>query len=178
MKARVQTMALVHSMLSESRMREVDLRTMLEVLMPGEHGGAIELAGPDVIIPTYQTMPLAMVIQELYTNSTKHGAMSVRGGMVYIRWELAGNPAQEPAELRLMWREINGPPIYDQPRPGLGTSLIEGFARSELQGRIELRFPRGGAAHDLVVTLGGPNSAMRAGPPDAAAPLHAGQRSS
>ena len=55
--------------------------------------------------------------------------------------------------LTLDWRETGGPTIPQEPATGLGTELIRGFARHELRGSIELRFPPEGAHHTLVANF-------------------------
>ena len=116
MKARVQTMALVHSMLSQNRL-SIDLRSMLQALMPSETPCQVDLAGPHVMIPSYQTMPMGMVIQELYTNSMKHGAMSASGGTLRIAWSLEANSGGPAVHLRVQWCESGGPTILARPAP-------------------------------------------------------------
>ena len=60
---------------------------------------------------------------------------------------------EDHRSFRWTWLERGGPPIEKEPAPGLGTALIEGFIGSDLQGRVELRFPRSGADHEFSMSF-------------------------
>ncbi|HEX5377603.1 MAG TPA: PAS domain-containing protein [Phenylobacterium sp.] len=68
---------------------------------------------------------LALLIHELGTNATKHGALSVAGGRI----GLTADPAS-PGKGVLVWREVGGPPVKPPTRTGFGTRLIEAAMRS------------------------------------------------
>lgn len=151
---RVQAMARVHSMLSESRWSSLDIREIIGSMRPPEAPGRLTLEGPDVLIPVRQATPLGMAVQELMSNSLKHGALACPGGRVEIRWE-ADEPADdgEQGELRITWSELGGPRIDGDPPRGLGTSLVEGFCRFELGGDVEFDFRPDGVHHRICVRL-------------------------
>lgn len=89
------------------------------------------------MLPPYATQPLAMVMHELTTNAVKHGAISVAGGRVLVRWRLerADNPGERPPRLR--WVEVGGPPLAGSPaRRGFGTRVLEGTLRGQLGGAV------------------------------------------
>jgi two-component sensor histidine kinase len=151
-RGRVQAMARVHAMLSQSRWTSLDLREIIEVMRPPESPGHIQLDGPDVSIPVRQATPLGMTVQELMSNSLKHGALSAVGGNVRVRWGTTDGHATR-RRLWIDWTESGGPPIDADPEPGLGTSLIEGFCRFELGGEVELGFAPGGVHHVFNLTL-------------------------
>ena len=93
-----------------------------------------------------------MVLNELMTNSMKHGALGADGGCVRVGWETtAGSDGGRLVEIK--WSEAGGPPIGEEPVPRVGTSLVEGLVVSELRGRAELTYPRDGARHTLYVTF-------------------------
>ena len=74
--------------------------------------------GPASSIPERLCPSFALLLHELGTNATKYGALSVPQGMVDIRWD------QETTSVRLVWREINGPPVTAPARTGIGTRLL------------------------------------------------------
>jgi PAS domain S-box-containing protein len=72
----------------------------------------------------------ALLIHELATNATKHGALSVPGGRIMIGWSV--DRTQQDAELRFTWVERGGPPARPPEDTGLGTVLMSSFGKSEL----------------------------------------------
>ena len=152
-RGRVEAMARVHAMLSQSRWTSLDLREIIEAMRPPESSGRVHLEGPGVLIPVRQATPLGMAVQELMSNSLKHGALSAPWGNLSVRWRTSAHADAHRRELLIDWQESGGPAITTPPEPGLGTSLIEGFCRFELGGEVELGFPPGGARHALRLVL-------------------------
>lgn len=153
-RRRVEAMARVHAMLSQSRWTSLDLREIIEAMRPPEAPGHINLDGPDVRIPVRQATPLGMTVQELMSNSLKHGALSAAGGALAIRWGTdAHSDGQARRALWIDWRESGGPSVDTSPDPGLGTSLIEGFCRFELGGDVELGYSPDGVRHTIRIVL-------------------------
>jgi len=150
---RVRSMAAVHAMLSESSWRPLQLVEMIKNITPGDTPGKLYYAGPDLLIPAHQATPLAMVLQELVSNSMKYGALSTAGAQVRVSWTTTAVDDQETA-MTLTWSESGGPPVTPDPEPGLGTQLVNGFARFELRGSIDLDFSSpAGVRHTLTCRL-------------------------
>jgi PAS domain S-box-containing protein len=149
---RVMSMAAVHSMLSHTSWGSLSLEEMVSKLLPHGRRGMIEVEGEPVQIPAHQCTSLGMVIGELMANSLKYGALSWEKGRVLMAWrdEASANGTQT---VRMTWQERGGPPIEKDPIPQLGTSLIKGFLRSDLQGEAILNYPREGVAHEFIITL-------------------------
>lgn len=149
---RVCAMAGVHAMLSASRWAPIDLSALAEGIGPPDAPGTFEAIGPAVEVTPRQATPLGSILQELFSNSLKYGALGARGGQVRISWHVTHTELESP-QLSVEWVETGGPEITELPTEGLGTSLILGFARFELRGEAILRFPRSGAHHTLRVGL-------------------------
>src|SRR6202165_5774397 len=64
------------------------------------------IAGPDIRVTSGAVIAIAMTLNELCTNTTKFGALSVPAGRVDIEWTL--DPTRH---LHLKWTERNGPPV-------------------------------------------------------------------
>ena len=62
------------------------------------------------------------------------------------------------------WREQDGPPIENEPQPGLGTQIIEGLTRSDLRGQATLSYPNEGVHHVFQMMLFREGSGMNAFP--------------
>jgi two-component sensor histidine kinase len=155
-RSRVQAMSSVHLLLSQAHGRSVDLVSLLKLLTPSERAAALCLSGPQVGIPARQLTALGMVMQELFMNSLKYGALSTKNGRLFIDWRLTDDDAEQSSDqrLELTWRESGGPPVADdQPKPGIGTGLIDGLVRHELDGTATLTYPPQGALHQFVFRL-------------------------
>lgn len=89
-------------------------------------GERIRLEGPSgVRIGPREAQALALALHELATNTLKHGALSVAGGRVALRWRSAEGGGPD-ARIVLEWEETGGPPIAGPPaRRGFGTRLLE-----------------------------------------------------
>jgi two-component sensor histidine kinase len=101
----------------------VILRTLIEeALKPFALGPrfASPLDGPRVDVSPEQAVALALILNELATNATKYGALSVPNGRIDLGWTLAPND-----ELHLHWREIGGPAVTPPAKTGFGSRLFE-----------------------------------------------------
>lgn len=81
---------------------------------------------------------LALLIHELGTNATKHGALSTPLGRI----ELASAPAAS-GMVAVIWRETGGPAVTLPTRTGFGSRLIEGALRG-FGGAARAEFPASG----------------------------------
>ena len=166
-RRRLEAMARVHSMLSSAGWGDIDLEALISALRPPETPGAVDFRGPEVFVPARQATAFGSILDELFSNSLKHGSLGASGGAVVIRWSIA-----DAGALELEWREVGGPTPHADPPEGLGTRLIKGFAAFELRGGVTLRYEPDGARHTVRATLD-PAEAGVLGPADAAAPATA-----
>lgn len=149
---RLSAMAQAHGLLADAAWQDLDLRTLIEAVhrpvRPMQRdSGSLRLQGPPVRVTPRQSIPLAMTLMEMVTNSGKHGALSVPRGRVDVSWRL------DDKALHIQWREADGPPVQPPVKPSLGTELIEGFIRYELGGQCDLRYPPTGADHRLTIPV-------------------------
>src|SRR6201991_3402870 len=77
--------------------------------------------GPDVRITSGAVIALAMTLNELCTNTTKFGALSMPTGSVEIAWTVD----DALHRLRLTWTERGGPPVKPPMRRSFGTRMME-----------------------------------------------------
>lgn len=169
-RQRVHALSRVHNLLSDSGGHDLNLRQMVNGLLPMSLGTAsLRISGPNVLLPAPIVQPLAMTLIELATNAAKHGAGHVPGGRLAIEWDVT---SKEPMivdpdfigirTLHLTWKELCGPthpghccefpskPTLDS---GLGTRLMSGFVEFELGGKLDLQYPDGCAEHKISFDL-------------------------
>jgi len=125
---RVDALAYAHRLLAASAWAGADLTELLAV---DSVSSEIEMHGPPLSLPTRFIQPLAVVFQELMVNARQHGALSVSGGKVVMRWR-----DTVPA-LELQWREEWAPTNIGVPTNGLGLDLIQGIVRNQLGGTVK-----------------------------------------
>jgi PAS domain S-box-containing protein len=173
-ESRLRAMVHVHQVLAAAGWDAVELRSLIESTLASlsyvtPHACDIAVAGPPLAVNPQQALPLALIMAEWFTNSSKYGSCGVPGGILRVAWTITNNtannahpPSESPAapprgnsQITLTWTESAGPPIPPNITPSVGTALVQGFATRELQGECELRYPPQGAAHTLRFPLGG-----------------------
>ncbi len=136
---RVQSLARVHALLTDSTWQGAEFRELIrDQLLHGPIDEARLTAwGPTIHLPPQMAVHVAVMLHELGTNSLKYGALSAPKGWVAVSWTVAGDM------LNLQWVERGGPAVSAPTRRGFGTTLIEQSARSE-----------GGSAERLIESDG------------------------
>lgn len=137
-----------------ARREPAELPDLARAVMEPYRGGSRSITvaeAPAVALLPAQTMSLGMILHELATNAVKYGALSAPEGRVTIDWEVAADEEGAP-EVRLRWKESDGPAASLPASGGFGTRLIRFAAERELGGRAELSYrPEG-----LLATLSFP----------------------
>ena len=100
----------------------------------GQGAGRISIEGPDIGITSGAVIALAMTLNELCTNTTKFGALSVPAGRIEIAWTID----DESQRLRLTWSEKGGPSVAPPSRRSFGTRMI-GSLGQQLNGEVQPR---------------------------------------
>jgi len=102
--------------------------------------------GPGIDIASGAVIAIAMTLNELCTNTTKFGALSVPEGHVAVSWSV------DAARLRFTWKEQGGPPVTAPTRQSFGTRLIETLGK-QLKGDVKLAYAPDGFVYVLDVPL-------------------------
>jgi two-component sensor histidine kinase len=110
--------------------------------------GRFSINGPDIAISSGAVIALAMTFNELCTNTTKFGALSVAEGRVDISWKI-DDAAQR---LHLTWTETGGPEVTEPTRRSFGTRMM-GSLGQQLHGSVELCYQPTGFVYILDVPL-------------------------
>ena len=105
--------------------------------------------GPDIRITSGAVIALAMTFNELCTNTTKFGALSMPTGRVEIAWTID----DDKQRLRLTWTEKGGPPVKPPERRSFGTRMMESLGQ-QLNGQVQLSYDPTGFVYALDVPLG------------------------
>jgi two-component sensor histidine kinase len=106
------------------------------------------IKGPGIQITSGAVIAIAMTLNELCTNTTKFGALSVPAGRVAIAWTVEGSTPR----LHLTWSEKDGPMVQAPARRSFGTRLIETLGM-QLKGEVQLTYEPGGFVYALDVPL-------------------------
>jgi two-component sensor histidine kinase len=89
-----------------------------------------------------------MTLNELCTNTTKFGALSVPSGRIDIEWKID----EEKQRLQMIWSEEGGPSVRAPSRQSFGTRLI-GSLGQQLKGEVRLAYEPSGFVYTLDVPM-------------------------
>jgi two-component sensor histidine kinase len=106
------------------------------------------ISGPEIQITSGSVIALAMMLNELCTNTTKFGALSVPTGRIEIVWSID----EKNQRLHLTWTEKDGPPVQAPTRRSFGTRMIETLGK-QLDGEARLNYDPNGFVYALDVPL-------------------------
>jgi two-component sensor histidine kinase len=87
-------------------------------------------------------------LNELCTNTTKFGALSMPAGHVEIAWAID----DESQRLRLTWTEIGGPAVGPPTRRSFATRMMDALGR-QLNGTVRLDYKPSGFVYMLDAPL-------------------------
>ena len=143
----IQALAYCHDLLVQHDWQGASLEELLRVqLAPfgGVDGSKIVVQGPEVFLTPPTMQSLGLIMHELATNATKHGALSSPTGKVAIGW------MHDPEGVRLNWQERGGPPVGQPTRKGFGQVVFERIGAS-LDGAISVDFRPEGFVCDVTI---------------------------
>ncbi len=118
MEGRLAALGRAHDLLMQISWSNASLtHTFSGATEPFESQGArrFHFNGPDIRITSGAVIALAMTFNELCTNTTKFGALSIPTGRVEIAWTID----DDKQRLRLTWTEKGGPPVQAAGTPQL-----------------------------------------------------------
>ncbi|MFH2122278.1 MAG: PAS domain S-box protein [Pseudomonadota bacterium] len=148
--ARIRGMSTVHSLLSANQWQPLPLShlcqriigdTLAFLLPKGQKN--IRVDACDALINNLQAHHLALVLNELTTNSAKHGLANKESVMISVRISPLDNGA-----MQITYRD-NGPgyppEILDgtMDRAGIGMRIMEGIIQANFHGKVELKNDNG-----------------------------------
>jgi PAS domain S-box-containing protein len=145
--SRVQGLATVHSLLSAAGWSSVNLTDLAtEVIhstlriLPPDQRASVHVSPSSIWVSPDQANTLALVINELETNTIKHGQSGKQAPSISVRIEETGGQI-------LLEYQDNGPgypePILDEDDYNVGLYLITNLVRRDLRGKVTLRSDHG-----------------------------------
>jgi two-component sensor histidine kinase len=152
MEGRLAALGRAHDLLMQISWSNASLtHTFSGATEPFESQGArrFHFNGPDLRITSGAVIALAMTFNELCTNTTKFGALSIPTGRVEIAWTIDNDKQR----LRLTWTEKAGPPVQPPERRSFGTRMMESLGQ-QLNGQVQLSYAPTGFVYALDVPLG------------------------
>ena len=152
MEGRLIALGRAHDLLMQVSWANASLsHTLSSATEPYDRRGSrrFHFNGPDIRITSVAVIALAMTFNELCTNTTKFGALSVPTGRVEIAWTID----ELKQRLRLVWTERGGPAVEPPTRRSFGTRMM-GSLGQQLTGQVQLAYEPGGFIYSLDVPLG------------------------
>jgi two-component sensor histidine kinase len=150
-EGRLLALGRAHDLLLQAQWSNADLEEIIRgATEPFDDKGAAKfsIGGPNIRIASSAVIAIAMTLNELCTNTTKFGALSVPAGRVEIVWAIE----EATQRLHLGWTEINGPATQAPVKRSFGTRLIESLGK-QLKGDVRLTYDPHGFAYTLDVPL-------------------------
>jgi len=158
MEGRLLALGRAHDLLMQVSWANASLsHTFMSATEPYDGQGVrrFHFNGPDIRITSGAVIALAMTFNELCTNTTKFGALSVPAGRVDISWTI-----DEPKQrLRLVWTERGGPAVEPPARRSFGTRMMESLGQ-QLSGQVQLTYAPSGFVYSLDVPLSSVRTVM------------------
>jgi PAS domain S-box-containing protein len=111
----------------------------------------VRASGPEVMLNPEATQTFALLVHELATNATKHGALSLPGGHVDIHWSIQGAGAE--ATCKFQWQERDGPPVVLPTDRGFGRTLLEQAVAKEFGAQPKIGFAPEGFSYEIDAPL-------------------------
>jgi two-component sensor histidine kinase/CheY-like chemotaxis protein len=152
MEGRLIALGRAHDLLMQVSWANASLtHTLSSATEPYDGQGArrFHFNGPAIRITSGAVIALAMTFNELCTNTTKFGALSVPSGRVEIAWTIDDLKQR----LCLVWTERGGPAVKPPARRSFGTRMMESIGQ-QLSGQVRLAYEPSGFIYALDVPLG------------------------
>ena len=147
---RITALANVNALFVASRWSGADLRDLVtQELAPyrARDGKRVVIEGAGILLEPNAAQAIAVIIHELATNAVKYGALSVKGGCIFIAWIRSDNGG-----LVLRWTETGGPFVSVPAREGFGTRVMKGMI-DQAQGEMRVDWLPAGMICEMVVPI-------------------------
>jgi PAS domain S-box-containing protein len=126
---RIGAIAEVHRLLASSNWRGARID---QLIRPDAPRSRIQTHGPPATLAPRLAQPLAIVFNELLSNSIQHGSLLTADGWVDLSWTI------KPDQLAVKWREQGGVTPQAPAAMGLGLDLVRSIVERQLGGAATL----------------------------------------
>ena len=151
-EGRVLALSTTHSLLGAENRDQVGLRDILNQMLETLNLGArVSIEGDQFLLQPKAALTLTMAFHELANNAIAYGSLSTQGGKVQVVSRLEAGPKGN--QVRLLWRERDGPPVKPPSSLGFGRRLIEGGLAQDLNGEVRLAFETTGVVCEIVMPV-------------------------
>lgn len=118
-----------------------------QAFAPHPHQRArVQVSGPEVHLKANLALALSLALNELLTNSIKHGALSNADGTVAVTWNAGA--------FRFAWRESGTMHTEKPTREGFGTKVLMRFVSSAFCGEARMEFADDTFIYELTAPPG------------------------
>lgn len=135
--SRLRAIAAAHDLLVAESWSGADVAALLAASLSQSVDPAapeIHIEGPALKVSPDTAQMLGLAFHELTMNAMRHGALSVPGGRLTVRWE------ENDGTVALEWREEGGPAVTPPTRSGFGRVLLERLVGASLSGSVEIDY--------------------------------------
>ena len=145
---RFAALARAHDLLTRASWENATIdSTVRSAVEPFDQGGSrFVISGEDIRITSSSVIAFAMTLNELCTNTTKFGALSLPAGQVRLEWRIAD------ARLHFEWAESGGPAVIEPTRKSFGTRMMKSLGQ-QLNGQVDLDYRPCGFIYRLNVPM-------------------------
>jgi two-component sensor histidine kinase/DNA-binding NarL/FixJ family response regulator len=145
---RLAALARAHDLLTRVSWENATIdSTIRSAIEPFDQGsGRFIISGEDIRVTSSSVIAFAMTLNELCTNTTKFGALSVPEGKVRLAWRVDGE------RLHFEWVETDGPPVSEPTRKSFGTRMMTSLGQ-QLKGQVALEYKPTGFVYTMDVPL-------------------------
>ncbi|MBG1231770.1 sensor histidine kinase [Aestuariivirga litoralis] len=151
--SRLMSIAAVQRQLAASTQGQVELRTYFAQLckslaasmIPDDQVLSIEVEVDDAVTSAKESVSLGLIVTELVINALKHAFPGNRTGKIVVDYKAKG----EDWTLLVSDNGVGMPPASDNPKPGLGTNIVEALAKS-LEAEVQVASANPGTAISII----------------------------
>lgn len=147
--SRLHALANAHGLLLSAAGEGALLEDIVRAQLAG-FAGIASIDGPRIFLKPSAAQSFALVIHELATNATKHGALASITGRVAVTWCVRS--MGDTAKLHFRWQERGGPRVEKPTRKGFGTVLLE-HAIAGIDSAPTIDFDPAGLTYETVTAL-------------------------
>jgi two-component sensor histidine kinase len=138
---RMVALAKSHNVLSRANWSDCDVRRLILDCCAGfAEADRLRIKGDDFVLKPNAALKLCLVLHELATNATKHGALKFEEGFVSVSWSLSADGSR----LVLVWEEHAPSVIAAKAEKGFGSELISLLIEQDLRGQLALSWKPNG----------------------------------